>query len=198
MRRALLDLEDDVAPDHERGEALLRRVLRVGGPDDATVAQHGDAVGDLEHLAQLVRDEHDRLALVDEAADDAEELVDLARREHRGRLVEDEDVGLAEQRLQQLDALLLADRQVLDRARRDRRRGRTARPSASMRSRAVSRSSTGPRRSSSPSTTFSATVNTGISWKCWCTMPMPAAIASDELPKCDGSPSSRISPASGW
>ena len=49
-----------------------------------------------------------------EAADDAEELVDLARREHRGRLVEDEDVGVAEQRLQQLDALLLADREVLD------------------------------------------------------------------------------------
>ena len=28
---------------------------------------------------------------------------------------------------------------------------------------------------------FSATVNTGMSWKCWCTMPMPAAIASAEL-----------------
>ena len=26
--------------------------------------------------------------------------------------------------------------------------------------------------------TFSATVNTGISMKCWCTMPMPARIAS--------------------
>ena len=49
-----------------------------------------------------------------EAAHDAEELVDLARREHRGRLVEDQDVGLAEERLQQLDPLLLADREVLD------------------------------------------------------------------------------------
>ena len=29
-----------------------------------------------------------------------------------------------------------------------------------------------------PSVTFSATVNTGTSMKCWCTMPMPAAIAS--------------------
>ena len=89
-------------------------VVGIGGADDAPVPQHRDAVGDREHLAQLVGDEHDRLALVDEAADDAEELVDLARREHGRRLVEDEDVGVAEQRLQQLDALLLADREVLD------------------------------------------------------------------------------------
>jgi hypothetical protein len=31
---------------------------------------------------------------------------------------------------------------------------------------------------STPSITFSATVNTGTSMKCWCTMPMPAAMAS--------------------
>ena len=35
-------------------------------------------------------------------------------REHGGRLVEDQDVGLAEQRLDELDALLLADREVAD------------------------------------------------------------------------------------
>ena len=63
---------------------------------------------------QLVGDEHDRLALRDQAAHDAEELLDLPRREHGRRLVEDQDVGFAEQRLQQLDSLLLADRQVLD------------------------------------------------------------------------------------
>ena len=44
----------------------------------------------------------------------AEEFVDLARREHGRGLVEDQDVGFAEQRLQELDALLLADREVLD------------------------------------------------------------------------------------
>ena len=32
--------------------------------------------------------------------------------------------------------------------------------------------------------TFSATVNTGMSMKCWCTMPMPAAIASPGPAKC--------------
>ena len=36
--------------------------------------------------------------------------LDLARRQHCSRFVEDEDVGVAEERLQQLDTLLLADR----------------------------------------------------------------------------------------
>ena len=54
------------------------------------------------------------LPCVDQAAHDREELVDLARRQHGRRLVEDQDVGFAEQRLQQLDSLLLADREVLD------------------------------------------------------------------------------------
>ena len=35
-----------------------------------------------------------------------------------------------------------------------------------------------PRTCSAPSMMFSATVKTGTSMKCWCTMPMPAAIAS--------------------
>ena len=48
-----------------------------------------------------------------EALDHPEELVDLAGREHRGGLVEDQDRRVPEQRLDQLDPLLLADRQVL-------------------------------------------------------------------------------------
>src|SRR5580692_8457836 len=49
-----------------------------------------------------------------------------------------------------------------------------------------------------PSVTFSATVKTGTSMKCWCTMPMPAAIASRGEPNLAGLPSSRMSPSSGW
>ena len=71
--------------------------------------QHGDAVGDLEHLVQLVADEDDRQALALEGLEDPEELDGLLRRQHRGRLVEDEDVRPPVERLQDLDALLLAD-----------------------------------------------------------------------------------------
>ena len=43
-----------------------------------------------------------------------EEVVDLARRQHRGRLVEDEQRGVAIERLDDLDALALADGELPD------------------------------------------------------------------------------------
>ena len=67
----------------------------------------------------------------------------------------------------------------------------------STRFRAASRSSEPANPvASSPSITFSATVKTGISMKCWCTMPMPAAMASPGPVKRCTSSSSRISPSS--
>src|SRR4051794_34545449 len=54
-----------------------------------------------------------------------------------------------------------------------------------------------PCRGSFASTMFSVTVITGISMKCWCTMPMPALIASALEVKCCVTPSSTISPSSG-
>ena len=48
-----------------------------------------------------------------------------------------------------------------------------------------------------PRVTFSATVNTGTSMKCWCTIPMPAAMASFGELNWTFLPSSRISPSSG-
>ena len=44
----------------------------------------------------------------------AEQLLGLVRRQDGARLVEDEDVALAVERLEDLDALADADRQVLD------------------------------------------------------------------------------------
>ena len=49
-----------------------------------------------------------------------------------------------------------------------------------------------------PRVTFSATVNTGTSMKCWCTIPMPAAMASFGELNWAFLPSIRISPSSGW
>src|SRR5918994_331904 len=50
---------------------------------------------------------------------------------------------------------------------------------------------------SRPSTRFSATVNTSTSMKCWCTMPIPASIASPGLRLTCGTPSMVIMPSSG-
>jgi hypothetical protein len=45
---------------------------------------------------------------------------------------------------------------------------------------------------------FSATVITGMSMKCWCTMPIPASIASRGELMRSGFPFSLNSPSSGW
>ena len=84
------------------------------GLDRLAAAEHGDAVGDLEHLAELVRDEDDRDALAPQRAQDLEQVQGLLRRQDGGRLVEDQDVGVPVERLHDLDALLLADSDVLD------------------------------------------------------------------------------------
>jgi hypothetical protein len=71
--------------------------------------------------------------------------------------------------------------------------------SSSTRRRAAGMSSTTPAVVGSvASTMFSATVITGMSMKCWCTMPMPRSIASLGVWIRTGCPLIRISPSSGW
>ena len=59
-------------------------------------------------------DQNDGLALFAQYAQDTEEVVRLFGRQHARRLIEDQNVGAAIQRLEDFDALLLADRDVLD------------------------------------------------------------------------------------
>jgi hypothetical protein len=73
-----------------------------------TVVRH------LHDLAQLVGDQDDRLALRLQSLEDAEQVVGLGRGQHARRLVEDQDVGLAVERLQDLHPLLVADADLLD------------------------------------------------------------------------------------
>ena len=102
------------AADHQLGKFLDGGFRRLAGRDHGALAHDRDGVGDRHDLAQLVRDQHDRLALVLELLEDAEEMVGLGGRQHAGRLVEDQDFGAAIERLEDFDALLQADRQFLD------------------------------------------------------------------------------------
>ena len=120
----------------------------------------------------------DREALGLELAQVAEQLVDLLRHQHRGRLVEDQDPGAAVEHLEDLDPLAVADAEVLDQ--------RVGVDAEAVRVGDLDDPAPGGARSragrrcvgSAPSTTFSSTVRLSASMKCWCTMPMPAAIAS--------------------
>ena len=111
---ALFDAQQHAAADHQLGELLDRGLGGLARRHHRAAPHDRDVVGDRHDLAQLVGDEDDRLALVLELLEDAEQMVGLGRRQHAGRLVEDQDVGAAIERLQDLDALLQADRQFLD------------------------------------------------------------------------------------
>src|SRR3546814_15707860 len=70
---------------------------------------------DLEALCERWRDE-DGDALANQLAQGLEELVDRAGHEHSRRLVEDQDAGAPIEHLQYLDALAIADAELLDHA----------------------------------------------------------------------------------
>ena len=112
LDRRLLEPEQHRAADHHLGELGLAGLVRPRLPHDATPAQDGDAVGDLEDLVELVADEDDRAPRLPELPQIVEEILRLVRREHGRRLVQDEDLDASVQRLQDLHALLLADGEV--------------------------------------------------------------------------------------
>ena len=114
MRGALVDLQDDFAPDHRVGELGRRGLGGIEGRDHLAAPHHRHAVGQAHDLAQLVGDEDDRLVLALEHPQHLEQLVGLGRRQHRGRLVEHQNLRAAHQRFEDLDPLLQADRQFAD------------------------------------------------------------------------------------
>ena len=100
---------------HDRGE-LFGRVGRgrPAGLDRAPAAHHRDAIGKGEHLAQLVRDDDDARPFARQPSKLAEEALRFLVGQHRGRLVENQDLCAADHRLDDLDPLLLRDRELID------------------------------------------------------------------------------------
>ncbi len=146
-QRALAEVEDHVAAHHHAGELAAPRLSRIGAAYDAALAQHDDAGADAQDLLELVADEDDGVAFACHPIEDPEQVLRLGRREHRRRLVEDQEVGALEERLEDLDALLLPGRQLPDPAARSRPRGRSVgrTPRACARSRAAGKSHGVPR-----------------------------------------------------
>ena len=103
-----------LAAHHHRDHLVRRQLLARGAPHGAAVAQHGDAVRDLEDLLQAMADVDARHAARAQLAEEAVEAGGVRLREGRRRLVEDEDARLLGQRLADLHELLLADAQLLD------------------------------------------------------------------------------------
>ncbi len=111
--RARLVTEHDA---HDLGLQLLGRaraqVVLGQAAGHAALLEDRDAVADRGRLVQLVRDEDERHSRLLQPDQDLLELRDALRREHRGRLVQDQHARAAPQRLDDLDLLLLTEREV--------------------------------------------------------------------------------------
>ena len=164
--RGMLDELGQLASDHEPGQRAPVGFGGRGRGDDLTPAQDADAVGDLQDLVELVRDEDDAEALRRHAAQRLQQTARLLRREDGGRLVEDEDARAEVEQAQDLDPLLLADGELPDLGARIDAETVAARSARSARARPARSPGRRPERRS-PSTTFSATVNGSTSMKCW-------------------------------
>ena len=108
---AAIDRQLDLAADHQLGQVLLVGLAGQALADDAprrmTVIR--SAISSTSYSLWLMK-----MMLWPssrEPAQDREDLLRLLRRQHGRRLVEHEDPGLAVERLEDLDALLPADRQ---------------------------------------------------------------------------------------
>ena len=84
------------------------------GAHELAASQDADPIADGPDLCQLVADEHNRQPIEDQRAQGGEQRLDLIGHEHGGGLVEDEDSAVAGESLEDLNALLLSDRQPID------------------------------------------------------------------------------------
>ena len=78
------------------------------------VAQHGDLVGEIHDLVQLVRDEDQAFAIVLHLTQRDEKIIDFGWRQDRRRLIEDEQLCIAVQRLEDLGPLAFANGKLPD------------------------------------------------------------------------------------
>ncbi len=99
-------------PTMARASAAGRRVRPGDRLHHVAAAEDGDRVADRHDLVELVGDEDHRVAVGAQPTDDREQGLRLDRRQDRRGLVQDQEVGLAIERLEDLDALLLADGQL--------------------------------------------------------------------------------------
>ena len=90
--------------DFSRGDAM---------GDDAAEPHDRRGVAERADLLELVADVEDRAAFGGEPAQRLEQLLGFLRRQHRGRLVHDQQLRLLQQAAHDLDALALADREIV-------------------------------------------------------------------------------------
>src|SRR5690606_9871231 len=115
LGRALLAGHAVLDPAHDR-HARIRSAEFVDGAERHELAAGDDAaaVGELLGLVEVVGREQDARALVAQAADEGPELAACLGVEARGRLVEEQQLGASDDAEGDVDAALLAARELRD------------------------------------------------------------------------------------
>ena len=125
---------------HEFDDALGVELRGFAGADHLAEAQNGDAVGDCEHVVQVVRDHDHGETLIGQPPDQLEHLLRLGDAERRGRFVEDHQLRIPHHRLRDSDRLALAAGQRRDRWRTERNVATRRRASVPVAARSMSSS----------------------------------------------------------
>ncbi len=169
MCRAALTCATSAA-DHHAGKRSRRFLARIAGAGHLAVAQHRGAIADALHFLQPVADVEHGAAFGLQLCQRFEQPVGLLRRQNRGRFIQDDQLGILQQRPDDLDALALADGQIRHMRVRIERQAIGSATGDAASSEIVASETPG----SSDSAMFSATVSASNSEKCWNTMPMPS------------------------
>ena len=107
-----MNSEDHLAANHERGQVGFAGRVWIGFAGYFALTQHGNAVGNAQHLFELVGNKDNRLALLLKQAHDLKEAVNLLRCQDRSWLVQDENIGVAIECLDNLHPLAHAHGQL--------------------------------------------------------------------------------------
>jgi mannose/cellobiose epimerase-like protein (N-acyl-D-glucosamine 2-epimerase family) len=100
---------------HHRHRVRHRDFLRIDDGEPTSEPVNVDAVGDLEHMRHVVRDEDDRQAALLDVEDQFEHAARFLDAERGGRLVEDDDAAGERGRARDRHALTLPAGESLDR-----------------------------------------------------------------------------------
>ena len=104
----------NITPHHHLGEPGTACSCRRRAAGYATIAQNNDLIAELQHLRQLVTNEDDTLSLRAETAEDFQKIGNFGWSEIGRRLIEDQKVNFTQYGLENLNALLAAERQIAD------------------------------------------------------------------------------------
>ena len=104
----------DVMTDNRADEPPLVQAAARGTVDDLAIAEDGDAIAEVEHLIEPMRDIEDRDAARREVAYDRKQLLAFRTRQRRRRLVHRDQRGFTNEGFADHDEPALADRQVRD------------------------------------------------------------------------------------